>query len=208
MRSVTPFLRAIKASDPSGCPPGRRSNISASASRRRVVHHRSHLSTSVRIRLVHLALYLTTWVSERHLDLSPCTALRTLRLDCRDEREVSPEWNWVLSLLSHLPRTGSALRTITLAFQHSSHALATLLPFAGELDRVLAAASSPARLTRLDAVEFEFEFPTPAAAQRDEDEEALLEMFPLVREAGLLRGTCACLNGPNLDHAYSMNAVA
>ncbi|KAI0764764.1 hypothetical protein C8Q74DRAFT_1283844 [Fomes fomentarius] len=124
---------------------------------------------------------------QRQLDLSPCTALRTLRLDCRDEREVSPEWNWVLSLLSHLPRTSSALRTITLAFQHSSHALATLLPFAGELDRVLASASSPARLTKLDAVVFEFEFPAPAAAQRDEDEEALLEMFPLVREAGLLR---------------------
>ncbi|KAI0711552.1 hypothetical protein C8Q76DRAFT_694437 [Earliella scabrosa] len=123
-------------------------------------------------------------VVQRQLDLSHCTALRTLCLDCREERQIPQHWAWPVVVLSHLPRSGSALRTITLAFQNSSHALVTLQPFAERLDQVLAGMPF---IAQLDAVVFQFDFHYPE--DRDADLEALLRAFPTLRGMGLLRAS-------------------
>ncbi|KAH9941288.1 uncharacterized protein BXZ73DRAFT_98504 [Epithele typhae] len=72
---------------------------------------------------------------EPHFDLSMCTALRALRVDCRHDRDISPDWTWLIFLISHLPRKTKP--SITLSFIHSTHALATLHTFIPELDQAL-----------------------------------------------------------------------
>ncbi|RPD79337.1 hypothetical protein L226DRAFT_247249 [Lentinus tigrinus ALCF2SS1-7] len=114
-------------------------------------------------------------------DMSQCKALRALRVDCRHEREVTPDWAWLVWSLSHLPRP-SALHTVTFAFQHSSHALATLHQFTADLDRVLAESPS---LAFLHHVAFEFDYRNPS--EIDQDEAALLAKFPALQERAVLR---------------------
>ncbi|KAI1798395.1 hypothetical protein LXA43DRAFT_27924 [Ganoderma leucocontextum] len=123
-------------------------------------------------------------VIEKQLDMSSCTALRTLRFDCRHEREVSPDWTWLVWLLKQLPPAspGHALRSIVLAFQHSSHALASLHTFAGELDDAISEAPWAETLTELV---FEFDYRLPP--DEDEDEQALVEKFPELRSRNRLR---------------------
>ncbi|KAI0746556.1 hypothetical protein C8Q80DRAFT_778882 [Daedaleopsis nitida] len=120
-------------------------------------------------------------VLRSQLDLSHCTALRTLRLDCRNAHEVAPDWTWFTWLLGHLPRPARALRTIAFAFQHSSHALATLHTFAEELESVLAESPS---LASLSAVIFQFDL--AFTSERDEDEERLLRKFAALRSKAIL----------------------
>ncbi|KAI0718356.1 hypothetical protein C8T65DRAFT_83652 [Cerioporus squamosus] len=117
---------------------------------------------------------------EKLFDMSHCTALRTLRVDCRHEREMTPDWAWLAWLLSHFPQH-SALRTLTFAFQHSSHALATLHQFTADLDRVLADTPS---FALLNLVVFQFDYRNPKEV--DQDEEALLTKFPSLSERGIL----------------------
>ncbi|TFK90094.1 hypothetical protein K466DRAFT_403754 [Polyporus arcularius HHB13444] len=119
-------------------------------------------------------------VIEKLFDMSRCTALRALRVDFRQERELAPDWAWLVWLLSHLPKHG-ALRSLAFAFQHSSHALATLHQFAAEVDRVLADAPS---FSLLNQVVFEFDYRNPAEV--DQDEDALLAKFPALSERGIL----------------------
>ena len=94
---------------------------------------------------------------------------------------MAPDWAWLIWLLSHLPKHG-ALHTLTFAFQHSSHALATLHQFTSDLDRVLGESPSP---TTLALVVFKFDYRNPMEV--DKDEEALLAKFPALRERGILR---------------------
>ncbi|TBU24329.1 hypothetical protein BD309DRAFT_978011 [Dichomitus squalens] len=123
-------------------------------------------------------------VMEKQLNLSSCTALRTLRFDCRGVREVSSDWTWLIWLITQLPAgaKGYPLRSIVLAFQHSSHALASLHRFTAELDRTL---SEPSWAGTLAEVVFELDYRLPA--DEDEDELALLEAFAGLRSRNLLR---------------------
>ena len=88
-----------------------------------------------------------------------------------------PDWSWLLTLIQRLPRPTPP--SIALAFQHPSHALATLHSFVPALDRALAAAA-PA------VVLLEFE-ERSAPRELDEDEETLLERFEETRSQGILR---------------------
>ncbi len=117
--------------------------------------------------------------------MSSCTALRTLRFDCRNEREVSPDWTWLVWLLRHLPPASPrhALRSVVLAFQHSSHALASLHTFAEGLDDAISGAPWAEVLTE---VVFEFDYRLPS--DEDEDERTLVEKFPGLRLSNRLRG--------------------
>ena len=133
-----------------------------------------------------LSLYSDLNKAEKQLDMASCTALRTLHLDCRRVREVSPDWTWLMVLLNQLPPASKgrhALRSIVLAFQHSSHALASLHRFAAELDRILSEISWAGSLAEV-AFEFDYRF----SVYEDEDELALLEAFAGLRSRNLLRG--------------------
>ncbi|KAI0658989.1 hypothetical protein C8Q70DRAFT_916383 [Cubamyces menziesii] len=116
---------------------------------------------------------------EHQLDLSHCRSLRLLRLDCRHERGVAPDWTWLTWLLSHL--TCNSLSSITFAFQSSSHALACLHAFADELDHAIAVA--PFR-DALKSVVFEFDFQDPA----DPDDKRFVDFFPSLQARNVLRG--------------------
>lgn len=123
---------------------------------------------------------------EKQLDMSHCTTLRTLRIDCRNEREVSPDWTWLIWLLSHLPPASPdhAMQSIVLTFQHSSHALASLHSFARDLDGAISGALSADAST---GVVFEFDYRLPS--NEDQDERDLLEKFPELRSRNRLHGT-------------------
>ena len=123
--------------------------------------------------------------------MSNCTAVRTLRFDCRNEREVSPDWTWLVWLLKHLSCASTqshALRSIVLAFQHSSHALASVHSFTGELDSVISKASWVETLTE---VVFEFDYRLPS--DEDPDELALVERFRELSLRDRLRGVSSVL---------------
>ena len=123
--------------------------------------------------------------------MSNCTSVRTLRFDCRNEREVSPDWTWLVWLLKHLSCASTqshALRSIVLAFQHSSHALASLHSFARELDGAISEASWMETLTE---VAFEFDYRLPS--DEDPDELALVERFRELSLRDRLRGVSSVL---------------
>ncbi|KAI0819454.1 hypothetical protein BC628DRAFT_1413686 [Trametes gibbosa] len=130
-----------------------------------------HLSLSVSKRATGL---------QRQLDLSSCHNLRTLRLDCRNERGIVPDWTWLAWLLSHL--TCRDLHTITFAFQSSSHALASMHAFFQELDDILTLSSFSDSLT---CAIFEFDYRDAA----DPDDRSFMEFFPGIGSRNLLRGT-------------------
>ncbi|KAM5530632.1 hypothetical protein V8D89_015701 [Ganoderma adspersum] len=124
-------------------------------------------------------------VIEKQLDMSNCIALRTLRFDCRNEREVSPDWTWLVWLLKHSPPASTrvhALGSIVLAFQNSSHALASLHSFAGELDGAISGAPWMETLTE---VVFECDYGLPS--DEDPDELALVKRFPELHLSDRLR---------------------
>lgn len=134
---------------------------------------------------------------ERHFDLSPCTSLATLWIDCRQEREVAPDWTWLIFALTSLGRTAttSIPLHITLAFQHPSHALATLYMHTAALDCALAS-------TKAAVVRLEFDYRCPPH-ERDEDEDALIKKFPETRSQGVLEGESICRCAP-ITHSYSI----
>ncbi|EIW55919.1 uncharacterized protein TRAVEDRAFT_50408 [Trametes versicolor FP-101664 SS1] len=117
-------------------------------------------------------------VIERQLDLSHCHILRTLRFDCRHDRNAIPDWTWLSWLLSHL--TSHTLRSIEFAFESSSHALASMPVFAAELDRVL---TSALFFDGLEAIFFAFDYRDEA----DPDDGRFVNMFPALRDSHLLR---------------------
>ncbi|KAI9058033.1 hypothetical protein FKP32DRAFT_1296601 [Trametes sanguinea] len=117
-------------------------------------------------------------VIEQQLDLSPCHNLRVLRLDCRHERGVAPDWSWLTWLLSHI--RCRALRDVVFDFQSSSHAIASLHAFAEELDGIL---TSDTFSDVLQSVLFKFDF----RDAREPDDERFTDLFPALRARNLLR---------------------
>ncbi|KAI0634979.1 hypothetical protein C8Q77DRAFT_666209 [Trametes polyzona] len=117
-------------------------------------------------------------VIEKQLDLSPCRTLRTLRFDCRQEREAVPDWTWLVWLLSNI--TCRTLRTLRFAFISSTHALASMHGFTAKLDDTLTEAPFS---EGLEGIIFEFDHRDAV----DSDEEQFLQLFPKTRARNLLR---------------------
>ncbi|OSD07816.1 hypothetical protein PYCCODRAFT_1449007 [Trametes coccinea BRFM310] len=117
-------------------------------------------------------------VIEQQLDLSPCRELRMLRLDCRHERGVAPDWSWLTWLLSHIRRR--TLRKVVFDFQSSSHAIASLHAFAEEVDGIL---TSDPFSHILESVIFKFDF----RDAREPDDKCFTDLFPRLRVRNLLR---------------------
>ena len=137
--------------------------------------------------------------AEDHLNLSSCTALTTLRVDCRCAREVAPDWAWLLFLLRHLEHNPSRPRTIIVMFQSPTQALTALHSFAPAIDYALVVAA-PA------SVIFEFDYRRKPRGL-DADEHALLGKFSHIRARGLLTGALYLQGhnpGESYDHASNL----
>ncbi|KAH9851341.1 hypothetical protein C2E23DRAFT_235845 [Lenzites betulinus] len=135
-----------------------------------------HLSLSISKRATGTRFPIN--VIERQLALSHCRTLRTLRLDCRNERGIIPDWTWLAWLLPHL--TCDTLRTITFTFQSASHALASMHMFFEELDQIL---TSPPFMGSLERAIFEFDYRDKAHP----DDRRFKELFPGLRSRSMLQ---------------------